>query len=73
MADYTKQTWINGSDTTPINAPRLGYMEAGIERAARQMHVGPTNQLLPGQPGLWIQTGLGENGNDMTFWVEDGA
>jgi len=23
-------------------------------------------------PHLWIQTGLGQKGNDMTFWVEDG-
>lgn len=23
-------------------------------------------------PHLWIQTGLGSNGTDMTFWVEDG-
>ena len=23
-------------------------------------------------PHLWIQTGLGAGGNDMTFWVEDG-
>lgn len=24
------------------------------------------------QPHLWIQTGLGPSGSDMTFWVEDG-
>jgi len=24
------------------------------------------------EPGLWIQTGLGD-GSDMTFWVEDGT
>lgn len=23
-------------------------------------------------PHLWVQTGLGSNGADMTFWVEDG-
>lgn len=23
-------------------------------------------------PHLWIQTGLGPHGHDMTFWVEDG-
>ena len=23
-------------------------------------------------PHLWIQTGLGPHGSDMTFWVEDG-
>ena len=24
------------------------------------------------KPHLWIQTGLGPGGKDMTFWVEDG-
>jgi len=24
-------------------------------------------------PGLWIQTGLGDTGEDVTFWVEDGT
>jgi len=24
------------------------------------------------RPHLWIQTGLGPGGTDMTFWVEDG-
>jgi hypothetical protein len=24
------------------------------------------------RPHLWIQTGLGSSGTDMTFWVEDG-
>jgi hypothetical protein len=23
-------------------------------------------------PHLWIQTGIGPRGNDMTFWIEDG-
>jgi hypothetical protein len=23
-------------------------------------------------PHLWIQTGLGASGSDMTFWIEDG-
>lgn len=35
--------------------------------------VGPTNTLQPGLPGLWIQTGLGPSGTDMSFWVEDGT
>lgn len=31
-----------------------------------------TNPALAA-PGLWIQTGLGPGGTDMTFWVEDGS
>lgn len=23
-------------------------------------------------PGLWVQTGLGPDGSDYTFWIEDG-
>lgn len=25
------------------------------------------------EPGLWMQTGLGAGGTDMTLWVEDGS
>jgi hypothetical protein len=27
----------------------------------------------PGTPKLWIQTGLGVFGQDITFWIEDGT
>lgn len=36
------------------------------------MAIGPTNTLTPGTPGLWIETGLGPDGDDFTFWLEDG-
>lgn len=25
------------------------------------------------EPGLWIQTGLGDSGDDFAFWIEDGS
>lgn len=28
---YVKQTWTNGSTTTPLNATRMNYIESGIE------------------------------------------
>lgn len=37
------------------------------------MSVGTTNTLTPGIPGMWLQTGLGPNGDDFTMWIEDGS
>lgn len=25
------------------------------------------------EPGLWVQTGLGDDGTGFTFWIEDGV
>lgn len=36
------------------------------------MSIGPVNNLSPGIAGLWIETGLGPDGEDFTFWIEDG-
>lgn len=36
------------------------------------LSVGVENNLTPGVPGMWIQTGLGPTGEDFTFWIEDG-
>ncbi len=37
----------------------------------QNVFVQPTNPGLVTQ-GIWVQTGLGMSGDDMTFWVEDG-
>lgn len=34
-------------------------------------YVGPTNPGLT-EGGMWVQTGLGDSGNDFTIWIEDG-
>ena len=45
-------------------------MSAG---GAQQVFVQPAAPAVaPGVPYLWWQTGLGDAGNDMTLWVEDG-
>lgn len=31
------------------------------------------NKPASGSPHIWIQTGLGQNGQSMTFWIEDGG
>lgn len=35
-------------------------------------HVGPTAPVGMVAPYLWVQTGLGSDGTDFTFWIEDG-
>lgn len=32
--------------------------------------VGPVNELK--SPGIWVETGLGQSGQDFTIWIEDG-
>ncbi len=63
--------------TLPIS--RGGTGATSIADAQKALGVGSSIPLYvqnsnPGSttPHLWIQTGLGANGTDMTFWVEDG-
>lgn len=35
------------------------------------LHVGATNELSAGS-GIWVETGLGEDGTGFTFWIETG-
>lgn len=40
---------------------------------SQQVFVQPVAPVVaPGTPFMWWQTGLGESGNDMTLWVDDG-
>ena len=39
---------------------------------AMNVFISPTAPPTPPATYLWIQTGLGASGIDMTFWVEDG-
>lgn len=36
------------------------------------LKIQPTNPLFR-VPGMWVQTGLGPTGEDMTIWIEDGT
>lgn len=41
------------------------------EAGPQNLFVQPLDPAMTG-PGLWIHTGLGLGGDDVTFWVEDG-
>jgi hypothetical protein len=38
----------------------------------QNMWVGPVRPEFSA-PGLWVETGLGANGDDFTIWIEDGS
>jgi hypothetical protein len=43
------------------------------EQGPESLHVGPEAPVDPPPRFVWVQTGLGPSGTDMTFWVEDGT
>jgi len=66
---------ITIGDTAPTG-PKPGDLwvatNVGAATSLTNFSVGPNNPSLTG-PGLWIQTGLGDDGTGVTFWVEDGT
>lgn len=64
----TLPTSQGGTGATSISQARANL---GIPAGAQSIFIQNSN---PGgsRPHLWIQTGLGGSGTDMTFWVEDG-
>ena len=51
---YTPQTWVNGAGgNTPVNATRLGVMEAGIEDADNRLTVVETQVIVNSQTGSY--------------------
>lgn len=47
MSPYTKQTWVNGSSSTPLSDTRLNYIEEGIKAAmeAAETASGPAGTI----------------------------
>lgn len=71
--EYDPQVWNDGPmGNTPTSSGRLNHMEAGIYGASRLVVVQETNPGLT-DAGIWIQTGLGADGQGFTFWFEDGV
>lgn len=53
--------------TTVLDPVVIEFFEAGPSNLYVQQ-----TQPATTQSSLWIQTGLGDDGHDFTFWVEDG-
>ena len=55
-----------GTGATNIETARANLGISGTPLYIQDSNPGSSN------PHLWIQTGLGSKGTDMTFWIEDG-
>mgnify|MGYP003506435482 CR=1 FL=1 len=56
--------WCDGTAWFDMLAASVG--------GTQNVWVQPTPPVIP-TTGLWIQTGLGVSGTDITFWIEDGT
>jgi hypothetical protein len=82
LNDFLSQS-LNGDGslkTVPISHGGTGATDAATARSNLGIAPGSTalyiQNAAPSSPPatyLWIQTGLGLSGTDMTFWVEDGS
>ena len=66
---------VSVSDLPP-DTPKSGdlWVATDVAPAAANGNfaVGSSDPLLSA-PGMWVQTGLGTGGTDVTFWIEDGT
>jgi hypothetical protein len=58
-------------ESVRVTAP--GPQGATGPPAPRNVFVGPDAPVDPADTYLWIETGLGPDGDDLTFWVEDAS
>lgn len=68
--DGTQKTLSVAKGGTGATTPQAALSNLGLKSSIPIFiqHANPSTST----PHLWIQTGLGPHGNDMTFWVEDG-
>lgn len=60
-----------GEEIKAVRTEMAGMQAGG---GAQQVFVQPSApSVAAGVPFLWLQTGLGGDGNDTTLWVDDGA
>lgn len=60
------------NSTDRIIVTQMGPSGSGGGGAAQNVFVQPDPPTSPPDTYLWVETGLGPGGTDMTFWVEDG-
>lgn len=60
--------------TQPTLPPKVLVRGKGLrgEAGPQNLFVQPDEPTFE-FPGVWVQTGLGDLGEDMTIWVEDGT
>ena len=66
--DGTQKTLSIAKGGTGATNAETARANLGISSNIYIQHSNPGSS----HPHLWIQTGLGPRGDDMTFWIEDG-
>ena len=69
--DGTQKTLSVAEGGTGASHPAVARTNLGI-MSSIPLYIRDSNPPGSSNPYLWIQTGLGSSGTDMTFWVEDG-
>lgn len=71
-ADFNGQKAVNlAPGVDPTDAATVSQLGAG--GGATNVFVQNATPSTPPATYLWVQTGLGASGTDMTFWIEDGT
>lgn len=72
--------YIPGTLREIMTAYEWSFMHASnltadyVKRQQFPVHVQATQpEVTPGVAHLWVQTGLGDDGQGYTFWIEDGV
>lgn len=69
--DGTQKTLLTSQGGTGATTISQARTNLGIPAGSQSIFI-QDNKPGGSRPHLWIQTGLGASGNDMTFWIEDG-
>jgi hypothetical protein len=66
------QAWSTTTSTMVVwNGTQWGAASGGS--GTQTLFIQNPAPTPPGVPYMWVQTGLGTSGTDLTFWIEDGS